>query len=212
MTAVEKSSVGEPGGNHFPELLGKTALRGRGCQPPQAPPLLAGLRRSYGCSLSPSKNTVLGKGCVMLAYSRKKHPRSKQHKSRLGLCLGFLLQFFFFLQCLNRVLPEANTVCGNLQVLSYSSVRRRRRKVGSETRVEKHSLKKAGETSLPWFVVGFFFSSSFTCIQTKHCPGALSHLNPTSLRLGCYFSPAVRTRRVLRNDKLVLRPSQSYPA
>lgn len=106
----------------------------------------------------PSKTTVLGKGCVTLAYSRKKHPRSKQQKSGLGL--GVLLQFFFFfLQCLNRVLPEANAACGKLQVLSYSSVRRRRRrKVGSETRVEKHSLKKAGETSLPWFVVGVFFS------------------------------------------------------
>lgn len=34
MTAVEKSTASEPGGNHFPKLLGKTALRGPGCQPP----------------------------------------------------------------------------------------------------------------------------------------------------------------------------------
>lgn len=57
--------------------------------------------------------------------------------------VGFVLSFFFFiavfLQCLNLVLPEVNTVCGNLQVLSYSSAHpRRRRKVGSETQVEKH--------------------------------------------------------------------------
>lgn len=65
----------------------------------------------------------------------------QQAKVKVGFVLGFFGGFFIaiFLQCLNLVLPGVNTVCGNLQVLSYTSAHpRRKRKVGSETRVEKH--------------------------------------------------------------------------
>lgn len=56
--------------------------------------------------------------------------------------MGFFVCFFFY--CSFFTVPKSSpargqTLCGNLQVLSYSSAHpRRRRKVGSETQVEKH--------------------------------------------------------------------------
>lgn len=74
-----------------PSCWGKPTCVAKGVSPPR--PLWA--PEKLRVFPLPSKNTVLGKGCVTLVYSREKHPHSKQQKSGLGLWLGFLLQFFF---------------------------------------------------------------------------------------------------------------------
>lgn len=112
--------------NHFPTPPGKTTLGLPGFCVLAVPSPLQRLRAESG-----------------LCHTSTEEEERPLQEAKVKVGFVFVCLIFFFiaviLQCLNLVLPEVNTVCGNLQVLSYSSAHpRRRRKVGSETQVKKH--------------------------------------------------------------------------